>query len=595
MTSPPEVESWDHDLDFEGDLFANSVSTVQTSLSSRVSIRSESVAGEEDWQVLITPNDELSTRTAISSAKQAGIPIPTNVPSSALLGGSIKRLGKKNSKPKIVADDDWGDELELPTSGGLKLKTPQIPKTPAMDQEESEDWGEGSLGIRFGGTRRDGRNRSSSASAMSPSMGSCMTLESEDDDLGGLVLPTESFDFNARLNKLKLRPEEQPSPINVTSAPIQEQPAPEPSLQAAPQPKHVEESDDFFADLDIGTEEIFNSKKLTINRNLKIETHRSNTPTSRQAATTLTFTDKPAASKIPRPLAPSKLSRLDPVYESGAGAAPSSRQRPAPTTTTAQLLKAKRSAPVLRSNYNLPSKPSLPFLPSGSSTSQSHHVASKSSTHFRRDSDPNRAKSPALRSYSRLSGSNSNQPETPSRAGMRKDVASASLVREAASKKVFTKPVRRRQYGDGNELELFDDLPTSATKESKFVKVPSARATPKTLKSQPSFSRIPATDRTTTPHPPATPRSPSKQDYTPRFARDTAASRNAREQKLADFRATGTRSRMDGPVMTVHTNWKAQVAARSPQNSPNSVRSKRGSGQKPHLIKPMSAPIAKSK
>ena len=42
---------------------------------------------------------------------------------------------------------------------------------------------------------------------MSPSMGSCtsITLESEDDDLGGLVLPDETLDFAARLEQRKQR------------------------------------------------------------------------------------------------------------------------------------------------------------------------------------------------------------------------------------------------------------------------------------------------------------------------------------------------------------------------------------------------------
>ena len=201
MASTAAMENWDDDGDFQGDIFAHSMSTT-LSMSSRQSVRSESNTGDDDWQVLLAPNDELSTRHAITSAKQAGIPIPTSVPSSALLGGSIKRLGKKKSNRKIDVDDDWGNDLELPSSAGgaLKLKVPQTP----ADNDDDFDWGEGSLGIRFGGTRREARGgRSSSVSAMSPSMGSCMTLESEDDDLTGLVLPTETLDFNARLEKLK--------------------------------------------------------------------------------------------------------------------------------------------------------------------------------------------------------------------------------------------------------------------------------------------------------------------------------------------------------------------------------------------------------
>lgn len=605
------VENWDDDLDIQGDIFSNSMSTAP-SLSSRMSVRSESNTGDDDWQVLITPNDDLSTRNAITSAKQAGIPIPTSVPSSALLGGSIKRLGKKNSNRKIVVDDDWGDDLELPTNtdGGLKLKAP-MPRTPADDQDDFDDWGEGSLGIRFAGTRREARGgRSSSVSAMSPSMGSCMTVESEDDDLMGLVLPTEPLDFNARLEKLKKTdyptPDASPLPAQQkrepppTSAPaLQLAPSPLPPPVTAPpaeseplplpKPK-LEEEDDFLDGLDFGAGQALDTKKLTLNRNVvvrKPSLSKPAVPTAARAATTLTFTDKPSVSRIPRPL-PSSTSRtrLTPVYETGGAPAPT-HSRPMPTTTSAQLLRLKRSAPVLRTNYGSVSRPPVPFLPAGSSNAQSHHVMSKSSQpHLRRDSDPRRPHSPSMRSHSRMSAAN--HPDTPSRTGMRRDMAPAALAREAALKRPLTRPQGpKKVYGDGSELEIFDDLPTSASKEAKFEKHPK-NAPGKTLRHIASNTRLPMPDRMATPMP-QTPRSPTKMDSTPRFARDTAASRIAREQRLA-----GTRSRGEGPIAPTHTNWKAQVAARSPHTSPTAHR-KRGSGQKPMLIKAMSAPIAKSK
>ncbi|KAF2145967.1 uncharacterized protein K452DRAFT_324048 [Aplosporella prunicola CBS 121167] len=667
----PAVENWDDDADFHGDLFAHSVASSATghtafSFSSRAnSARSESLTGDDDWHVLIAPNDESSTKHAISSAKQAGIPIPGDVPSSALLGGTIKRLGKKPSRQKVAADDDWGDDLEFPgpSSGGLKLKNLQPPMTPVQDVDDDDfDWAEGSLGIRFGGTRRDTRHRGSSVSAtMSPSLGSCMTLESEDDDFGGLVLPKESLDFNAILRKRREaedekppeseRPptEEEPAPPtkddqwqedpteipNDTPAPpaesiaedypqhqLQQQPGPksdqsEPQVEVAPAPtpdpqpgqppqeqvvrpdqhqpppanlKPTAEDDDFFADIDFGSGDILDTNRHSLNRHLKVQ--RSRPPTTAvRAATTLTFTDKPttpapAASRIPRPLVShSSRSKLAPVYETGTPPPPR-HGRAAPTTTNSQLLRAKRSAPVLRSDYRS-SKPFVPFLPAGASSTQSHNIIARTSeSQLRRGSDPNRAQSPAPRAYSRT-GRN---PDTPSRSSNRKDIAPASLAREAATKRLFTKPARKRNFGDGTELELFDDLPTSVQKESKYIKQPSNRPSSKLLR-QASQSKIPTADRpqTHTPAPAPVPassttlRSPSKRDITPSFARDTAASRMAREQRLA-----GMRSRGDGPLVPV-TNWKARVAAQSPQ-----AQKKRNSGQKPYLIKQMNAPSVRN-
>ncbi|KAF2471325.1 uncharacterized protein BDR25DRAFT_303371 [Lindgomyces ingoldianus] len=608
------IENWDDDGDFQGDIFSTrSISTMQ-SMSSRVSVRSESNTGEDDWQLLIAPNDELSTLNAITSAKQAGIPIPTSVPSSALLGGSIKRLGKKKSSRKIVVDDDWGDDLELPSNstGGLKLKAP-VPRTPAEDPDDFDDWGEGSLGIRFGGTRREARGgRSSSVSAMSPSMGSCMTLESEDDDLTGLMLPNEPLDFHARLEKLKktehttpdvspLPPQQKRElpPTSVPAPPASDASWSSPLFENVPlaaqppqevKPKPVEE-EDFLDGLDLGADEGLDTKKLTLNRNVvvKKQSSKPTAPPAARPATTLTFTDKPSASRIPRPLPSSSRTRLTPVYETGAstiGPSALGQNRPMPTTTSAQLLRAKRSAPALRSgnNYNSGPRPPVPFLPAGSSSSQSHHITARSShVQLRRDSDPNRPHSPSMtRSHSRMSANR--PPDTPSRTGMRRDLASSTLAREATSKRPLTKPVTKKTYGDGSELEIFDDLPTSATKERQFEKVPRNTQSTRTLRQQPSISRLPMPDRMATPLP-QTPRSPTKPDSTPRFARDTAASRIAREQRLA-----GTRSRGDGPIAPMHTNWKAQVAARSPHASPTTQR-KRGTGQKPMLIKGLAAPM----
>jgi hypothetical protein len=605
------IENWDEDSDFQGDIFTQSMSTVK-SMSSHLSVRSESNTGDDDWQLLIAPNDDLSTAVAITSAKQAGIPIPTSVPSSALLGGTIHRLGKKKSSRKIDVEEDWGNDLELPTnpSDGLKLK-PLTPRTPADDQDEFDDWGEGSLGIRFGGTRREARGgRGSSASAMSPSLGSIMTLESEDDDLSGLVLPFEQLDFGAKLEKLRKTdyptPDASPLPMQLREPPPTSAPAPQlapspfpppistpplehgPAPELAPKLRHAEEEDDFLNDLDFGgAEEAIDTKKLTLNRNVVVKKQASkpSAPAAAKPATTLTFVDKPSVSRIPRPLPSASRTRLAPVYESGAS---NMRQmRPMPTTTSAQLLRAKRSAPVLRNNNPVTvSRPPVPFLPAGNANSQSHHVKARTSQpHLRRDSDPRRPLSPSMRVHSRMGSIN--PPETPNGAGFRRDVAPAPLVREGALRQTLSKPRGpKKLFGDGTELELFDDLPTSASKEKAFEKAPRNQPSNKSLRHVSSNARLPMPERMVTPQP-QTPKSPPR-DSTPRFARDTAASRNAREQRLA-----GTRSRGEGSVAPTPTNWKAQVAARSPHASPYTHR-KRGSGQKPMLIKAMSAPQAKS-
>lgn len=808
------MECWDDDDDLQGidelqfrNVSSTTIGSTQAShfrdsTSSRMSTRSdrESIGGgDEDWQVLLPTDDEKSTTDAINAAKSAGIPIPTNVPSSALLGGTIKRLGGRRLK-KVLGGDDWGEDIELPKAqeGGLKLKkndakdfpdamrqfsaefpsspsplkhqssmtfkermasankiktgnssldkfrdddddddffgdVPTIkvaknrlpqkpvnfipppakvnnevenieddlelpmdgqpltlsarkeaPKTPASQLNDDLDmeWAEGSLGTRFGGTRRDVRsNPSSSISAFSPSASSCLTGESEDEGLEGLVLPDGPFKFDEALKKRL-------DNISPDQADINPQKQP-----AEPVKKAVLAKDDFFSGIEIGDGDVFDSGKLTLNRNVKHKAARQTSP-ARRAAMTLTFTNKlePGVSKIPKPLPQSRSrSTLEPVSESGGpiphyrrpgsrmgghsahssisaiptpatpssshAAAPStpvrrglntksSRDtlRSEPTTNPVQLLKSKRSAPVMRNQpspartqpsyqrppsrggdysgrQGLPSRPKtpvdrsgaesslansrrppVPFLPAGTSQAQSHHISIKSSRQINRptssDSNDN---GPVNRPISRLSNVH-HRPITPTG---RRDHAPESLIREAASKRTLTKPTRRRAFGDGNELDAFDDLPTSASTESKFMKQPISRGAPKSVQmrsklglqshsvSTTSLSELPPTAT------PSAPLSPLRHCHVPSFARDTNASRLAREQRIGSVSATlhTTPSlptvREGGPLSSISTNWKAHanpVTNAKTLASPSVHHSKKrtkGPPQKPRLIKPM--------
>ena len=730
-----DIENWEEDIDFQGDLFTQSVSTVHTNFSSRLSMRSESNAGDDDWHVLLSPNDEASTSNAILSAKQAGIPIPPNVPSSALVGGTIKRLGKPTTRPKhknmnLSNDDDWANDLDLPLAGALLLKRPDAKSTTNYDDDDNNDdddndWGDdlnlpqsggplslssrhlkptkihdhrnddetndnddwaadldmtqpgplslkkrepngtfnkdqgvkdeagddswdspvgsahaalpslkkpnftpsafdaeerddfdnftdGSLGIRFAGTRRDARNRSSSASAMSASMAS-VTVESEDDDFRGLELPEGPVNLGAILQKRQAAAAAAAPDVS-SQVRIQQPTAKKNAVRPA---VLSDDNDDFLHDLEIGPGEVFDPKKLTLNRNIRHKHSKSSTQApARTPITTLTFSN--ATTRIPRPVGSAlssssasaskpTTSRLEPVFESGATHV--TRQRQQPSSSGATFLRSKRSMPVLRGPFQPTSKPHVqPFLPGGTSASQSHHVTAKppshaAAYHLRRDSDPHRSQSPPLRPYSRLSSAFI--PDTPSRNARRADLAPSALAREAAAKRTVTKPTKKRNFGDGSELDLFDDLPTSTIKESKFLKQPSSKTAPKSLRNIPSRidtqapTKIPMPDRMQTPGPvPMTPRSPAKvfQDSsnTPRYLRDTAASRIARETRLKTAPAPNPRPRSEGgPLMPVTTNWKAQLAARSPHVSPSAQRNK-AKRVTPNFIAPNAAQTGKS-
>ncbi|KAJ3493254.1 hypothetical protein NLG97_g4849 [Lecanicillium saksenae] len=414
-----EIENWDDDGDFllEGDELSRRTSTNfnsaplrrRDSTSSHVSFRSEieSIQGDEQ-QFHIPGDDESSTMDAIAAAQHAGIPLPQNVPTSALMGGTIKRLGGR--KIQKIIQDDWENDLELPDSSkGLAIKhketvdfpdtlrqvsagslpdsptrlrkspatstapsapsmlsaslaaksatsaltsainldkfkdtedddffgegpatvrVPSIPrgrqqanpvsfitpptpqkkdKTTAVDddfddlelpsdgkltlstrrdipttpsQVDDLDWGEGSLGTRWGGTRRDGRSaRSSSASALSPSISSSVTAESEDETFDGLLLPAGPLNFQERLQRRKNSPS--PSRLTVDTQIT--------SAATTPAKPHVEpERQDPLDGLDIGDGDVFESTKLSLHRNIKIKEAQPASPARPKTAVSLT-------------------------------------------------------------------------------------------------------------------------------------------------------------------------------------------------------------------------------------------------------------------------------------------------------------------
>lgn len=818
------MENWDDDdLDIGADeltTFRASVGTATTtrghrdSISSKISTASDFFEANEPKQLHLPGDDEKSTTAAIAAAAKAGIPIPANVPSSALTGGTIKRLGTK--KVRRVIQDDWDEDLELPGEGGLKIKqqeasnfpdvlrqvsggsvspeksprklldsapiftipdrlktspstvnldrfkdeqdeddvfgdgmatirpsktqpqrglqlitpptkklefddfdeadfdgpstikasklqtvkrptitppTPQnndmadddfeadlelpadgeplrlsarkdIPKTP-LSAHDDFDWGEGSLGTRFGGTRRCTSNRSSSVSALSPSVGSSYTAESEDEALDGLVLPDGPLRFGEMIKKRANSSPEQ-HPKNGNSG--------QPSSA-----DHVSDdvSDDFTADLEFEEDKIFNTKAAQ-NRNIKIKTTHQSSPARPKTTVAVTFSNKPttaASSRSTRPRAAHERASvsLEPVMESGepisqtarrsqprmarlsitnlptptAPSTPSRRLgqkqsadalRTEPTTTNAQLLRVKRSMPNIRGQGQSPVKPigsrferptshsdnnkpntmfrprtpaekeqdaessglnsRKPFLPAGPNNSVSHHRAIKPTRSFSRH-ESNSSSTAELRPQSRaVSSSTWRSPHTsPNRSPSPRKRGADALAREAALQQQMTKPLRSKAFGDGSELDTLDDLPVSRGVESKYEKKPAGRGAPKSVL-QKKFGGTSMQERTSTPMPltPTLPFSPSKGNL-PRFARDTAASRMAREQVLAQ-RAPAVNTRPAAPAMT--SQWKAHVSAKSGLNPANTkpIRTKKSRPppqRKPHLITSMGDAAANPK
>ncbi|KAF5867227.1 hypothetical protein ETB97_004148 [Aspergillus alliaceus] len=544
------VECWDDDEDLQcyEDIQLRTASSATSvtnssirrsghrdSISSRRSGRSDldsNAGGDEDWQVQLLDNEEGVSEEAIASAKSAGIPLPTNLPRSALVGGTIKRLGRRKPKQNF---DDWSEDMEFPgPEGVLELKCPQestfpeslrqissvaaspiktsaspfwgdddisfhlqsalanldsyqiddsvnsvddIPTIrapgsrspqrtgllghPKPDQQNQNldnfeedfeipangfplqlshrkvhsritsptpddidvDWSEGSIGVRFGGTTRDHRsNPSSSVSVVSPSASSCLTAESEDEGLEGLIIPEGPLDLETSLRK-----RQEPRCVSLSNS----EPVKASHESANP--------DNFFSGIEIEGDDAFDSKRLSINPNVKCKTERPSSPV-RRSATTLTFTPTTVSPKtrIPRLSGHDRphSTHLETVSESGA---PLSNFRSPPSRTGGHS-----------SHMSLSSLATSGYSSNDTFTSQAPSRMSRSSRH---DAFSNAV--------------NDSSPET--------------LI--ASTKRTLTRPARRRNFGDGTELASFDDLPTSTSTESRFVKLPSGRGAPRSLRS----------------------------------------------------------------------------------------------------------------
>lgn len=781
--SKDSVECWDDDPDFADidDIPAPrrgaaspAFSRTSTDLSSipdrRQSLCSSrmSIASTHDMEEMgdhELPLDD-SPAAAIASAIRAGIPIPESVPPSALVGGTIKRLGNNKKGRRITAHDDWSEDLELPGSvnkltvkrkefsdafdelmdgrrngnhSPFKLNLlpsassqldkfrddddddfmadfddaptlriskdrfnnsnfgkPALPSPPlsvaastgprCFDDEFDkdfefpvdgplrlkaneghnnhnsmgggfDDWSEidsGTGGSYYdGGSRRDGSandDRMNPSHLMSPSM-TAMTMESEDEmPMDGLVLPESGLpDLNEVMERRRRESE------TLILSPVKQ----EPVLHVRNDSDDV--NDGFFDGIEIGDGEIFDTRKLTLNRNVKQKNSPRKRSPTRRTAMSLTFTTSSNSEKFNTPRASATRShkvsqsqnilpsQLEPVAErenppstvkrrnrwsTGAGltepnhfsgktepsstsntsANPMSRlerqqsvgkkpsvrgslktENTAPTTTSAQLLRAKRSIPSMnkpgttsqpkntrqqpppvptRSNSTGINRPSSrtsagrppsatastgrppsssanssgrpttntgsrppssggnvrpgsrssqgrppsrtdppsagtrsktpannrnsfqqrpPFNSGGSTATaknSSNYAATKSS---RRSLDRNDIERLEKRPTSRLQQRSGMTPRhSPSSSGASTATAKKSsplvapehLRREAAS--AMTQPTRKRNFGDGTELEQFDDLPTNVKQENKFTVTPVGRGAPKCLQQGPT-------------------------------------------------------------------------------------------------------------
>ncbi|KAL4915567.1 hypothetical protein BDW62DRAFT_188127 [Aspergillus aurantiobrunneus] len=554
--------------------------------------------------------------------------------------------------------DNFEDDFELPANDCLRLRHPSARTSSPTPDDIDVDWSEGSIGVRHGGTARDHRsNPSSSLSIVSPSTSSYLTGESDDEGLDGLLIPEGHLDLGARLAQprkptlpetLHHVPEDNRQEqtrgddffsdveINSGEAFDLKRPSINPNVKCKTEllgnPARRSATTLTFTNGAI-------SPKTRIPRlSGHDRTHSTHLETVSESGAPLSqFRTSP---RRPGHVSHSSISSL-PI----SGSTTTSSLPFAPTrrlvgtrvpneaqtgerTVGKQLLNTKRSMPSMRntpqpiSSASFPSPPcqngsswlntrpwapidrarldgkmsarksQAPFLPAGASEKQSHHASVKSYRYSRRTSSDGTSDTinsqgtvvrlPRLNRHD-YSGNNPN------------DTTTEAL--STTPKQTLTRPARRRNYGDGTELASFDDLPTSTVMENKFVKQPSGRGAPRSLRNKLSISQSSSKPEGSIQQVP-TGTTLQQQATIPRFARDTNASRNAREQRIASMSSI-PKLRENNPLGPVNPNWKSQSISRIPSITGSIKNKKRKSsstsGSRPQLIKPIGTGVQERK
>ncbi|KAK9464933.1 hypothetical protein V1512DRAFT_243037 [Lipomyces arxii] len=371
--------------------------------------------------------------------------------------------------------DDFEHDFELPND----LTTVELRSTKSHQHESDADgWGEESGSSKYTGSKSVSSNRSSIVSTFSPS--SSVTYESEDEGLLGLTIPDGPLNFQHLLD-LRLK-------------------------DTSPEPRIASPAEDFFDGLEIGEgEDVFATVKTTLNKNIVQKLTSSITPPKR---TPLSAVFAPKPTRIPRPVSQTAAT-MSPIPPLPLQTEPRLVERRLSHKSSMMSVKqssnnarygnllSKKSMPSLRSAANESTfagstpiaTPPLPSMPSWLSTSKTglRRVDSRNlSPHTIQDipklaqvqqRDQQNVPHPVQSRANLLDNQLSKRAQ---QAGSSHTVATPSprkhttdvVRREASTAKTLLKPVKRRLFGDGSELDGFDDLPISAVKERTFLKHP---------------------------------------------------------------------------------------------------------------------------
>ncbi|QSL66195.1 hypothetical protein MERGE_000570 [Pneumocystis wakefieldiae] len=384
-------------------------------------------------------------------------------------------LPRKSVEPSIIAqnsacEDEFELDFDIPNNmDSFHIHHPPA-KTHAMGishpttlESDNDDWGDSSLGIRSAGA--DSRSaRASVASSLSPSMSS-MTLSEDESILEGIELPSSALDLQKRFDICRQRK------INERTL------------------KEVQFlKDDFFVDIEVDKDNFLDSTK-NFNSNVNIIKHFVDNDTQnpqRQPQATIKFSSK--SSRIPQPILPlpkiNKENISRPSYPEVRPLVQEKMVSKKPSLMNFQeqdnfhSMSTKRSMPSLQSQYTLSDNSRLKsntysthynhpktVLENGHSKAHSNNINS-SNQRYSRGSDEFPGIPSRVPRYASPTNASLAKGATPLNKFQK--CTSDGISRDHSPIRILTRPQKPSNYGDGTELDAFDDLPTCYATENKY-------------------------------------------------------------------------------------------------------------------------------
>lgn len=390
-------------------------------------------------------------------------------------------LPRKSVEPSFVAPNDscedaFEKDFDIPLDvNHLYIHHPPTKTYSASSvshatmESDNDDWGDSSLGIRS--ARGDSRSaRASVTSSLSPSMSS-ITLSEDEGILDGIELSSNTLDLQKRFDTCRQKKMNEPTFKEFQSL-----------------------KEDFFSDIELDEDHFLDPSK-NLNSNVNIISHLLTNDTynlQKKPQATIKFSAK--TSRIPQPIFQSSKINKDisktpyhgtkPYYGQGKEIS----KKPSlinfqESDESFHVMSTKRSMPSLQTQHLSPQCTSSDNSRIKSNYCNTYYNQSKTSIENGHSKTYSSASSTSNSRFSKgsddFSGIINRIPRyaSPTNASLARGTVllnkfqkctSDGISRDHSPTRIITQPQKFVNFGDGTELDAFDDLPICPAIESKY-------------------------------------------------------------------------------------------------------------------------------